>query len=282
MQKFVSTEEFSNIENNTIIGAPAEMVDSKIEFHGENNILFFDEGVVLYQSSIRFLGNNNVVFISNSGKHKTKLKVDTYNNSSFYIGKACNTTRPIHVVLSEGKNVIIGNECLFSLDIWFRNADPHLIYDGTSKARINPSKSVYLGDHVWIGQEALITKGTKIGSGSIIGAKAVTGGKTIESNCSAGGVPCKVLKQNIFWLKDSVHNYTNEKTEKSMYYKKDAYLYSSNGSQTDFSEIENALDKSKTSQEKLDCLKKYLFENEEKNRFFIPPITNKKKSLFRK
>ena len=53
------------------------------------------------------------------------------------------------LLLSERKNIIIGDQCLFSHTIWFRNADPHLIYDNITNKRINPTQSIYIGDHVW-------------------------------------------------------------------------------------------------------------------------------------
>lgn len=76
MQFCISVEDFSSVENNKIIGIPEKMNNSKVEFHGENNIIFFDKGVKLDGSTIRFLADNSVVFIGSSGSHKTKLKVD--------------------------------------------------------------------------------------------------------------------------------------------------------------------------------------------------------------
>ena len=284
MQTVTDIEEFSTLQNNRVIGLPKEMISSKFEFNGENNIVFFDENVMLSQTTIRFLGNNNLIFISSSAPYKLKIKLDAYNNSTFYIGKKCNTVKPIHIILSEGKNVIIGNECLFSRNIWFRNADPHLIYDGETKQRINESKSIYLGDHVWIGQDVLVAKGTQIGSGSIIGAKAVTTSRAVESNCSAGGVPCKVLKRNIFWLKDSVHGFLDEDTQNSMVYDNEKYLYHLDQYKVDFGTIETELCNAESAEEKTEVLKKYIFEFKHKNRFYIAPAEKpkKKKSFFKK
>lgn len=279
MKSCCDIKELDSVENNKIIGLPSEMINSRIEFHGEGNIIFFDENVVLDASTIRFFGNNSIVFLSSSSKHKTKVKIDVYNNSAFYMGKNCNTTRPIHAVLSEGKHIIIGNDCLFSFKIWFRNADPHLIYDGSTKKRINKSKSVFLGDHVWIGQEAFISKGTKIGSGTIVGAKCVTGGKTFASNCSYAGLPCKLIKENIFWLKPSVHSYTQEQTEASMTYNKNTYLYESDSNQLCFDNVDKELSKLENSEEKLEYLKKTLFENADKNRFYVELNQTKNKLI---
>lgn len=264
-------------DGNKIIGVPLEMQKSGITFNGKNNILFFDKGVKLHDSSIRFLGDNNIVLLSSSGSHKTKIKVDTYNNSIFYMGKNTNTTRPLTCILSEGKHIFIGNDCLFSLGIWMRNSDPHLIYSIDDHRRINPSKSIYIGDHVWIGQDVLITKGVKIGSGSIVGAKALVSGKTYPSNVSLGGVPAKILGTNIFWCKPSVHKYTEVETEKSHFFEKDDYIYQLSKETIQFDDIENYLNINRDVNKRFEYLKSLLLNKDNKNRFYIP-IQNKKQS----
>ena len=75
------------------------------------------------------------------------------------------------------KNIIIGDNCMISFGSWIRNTDPHLVYDSSTYCRINPSKSVLIGDHVWIGQSCIILKGTVVGSGAILGAGSVVSGK---------------------------------------------------------------------------------------------------------
>lgn len=68
---------------------------------------------------------------------------------------------------TERENIIIGRDCLLSYGICMRTADLHIVYDCNTKKRINYSKSILNGDHVWIGQSALILKGSRIGSGAI-------------------------------------------------------------------------------------------------------------------
>jgi len=106
----------------------------------------------------------------------------------------------LNIVVSEQKNIFIGDGCLFSFDIWIRTGDAHLIYDSNLKSRINFSGSIYIGDHVWIGQHVFILKETKIGSGSVIGSMSIIPGKILESNASYAGNPVKKIKSNIFLL----------------------------------------------------------------------------------
>ncbi|MFE4813367.1 hypothetical protein ACFQ9Y_19885 [Peribacillus simplex] len=62
---------------------------------------------------------------------------------------------------------------MLSSGVVVRLADPHLVYDGTTRKRINRTKSVYLGDHIWIGQDVMILKGVEVGTGSILGAMSL-------------------------------------------------------------------------------------------------------------
>ena len=96
-----------------------------------------------------------------------------------------------------------------------RTADPHLIYSAKTKKRINPSKSIYIGDHVWIGQDALILKGSKIKSGSIVGAKALVAGKTIYTGTVWGGNPAKQISNDIIWDPRCVHSWQEPDTKKN-------------------------------------------------------------------
>ncbi len=264
-----SIEEFDAVENNKIIGRPVSMKGSKINFRGENNILFIDEKVNLDDTSLNFLGSNSIIFLA-SNRHVTRVQLDIYNNSVFYLGKDANTTRAIHVILSEERHVIIGNDCLFSRDVWFRNGDPHLIYDCETKERINVSRSIYLGDHVWIAQNVLLTKGTQIGSGTMVGGWSMTGGKKMLSNCAYGGCPAKLVKKDIFWDKPSVHVYTRKETEESMHYEgKKKLIYKNDGKQLPFSVLDEKLSAIEKADDRLEYLMENVYNNKSRNRFCI-------------
>lgn len=261
------------------------MRGSSISFseNAANNILFCGPGVTLSNTKIAFNGSNSVVYLCGS-KKDYKLSVSLNNDNVLFIGSNNYFNGPLNIVLSEQKHCLIGNDCLFSFGIWIRTADPHLIYSAETRQRLNPSKSVFIGDHVWVGQSALLLKGTQIDSGSIIGAGSVVSGKTISHNCSCAGNPCRILKENIFWEGSCVHSWTQPATERSQSFDTliadrpgtvpDAYLFSYDPAQSrSFSNIDDALSGG-TAQEKMFVLDA-LAGAREKNRFVHTPSQKK-------
>ena len=179
-----------------------------------DNILYIpkDHTLLLKNCTINFLGSNSLLFLR---ENNMSINVSIFNNSTLFIDKAFSTNKTTNIVISEQTSVFIGRENLYSFDVWFRTADPHLIYDCTTHQRTNQSKSIFVGDHVWIGQDCLIMKNSFIGSGAIIGAKSLCSNKDYRSNCIYGGSPARLIRENVFFTKDCVHNYTDIETEQS-------------------------------------------------------------------
>ena len=150
-------------DNKIIVDSTKSTLDSNsvIKFNGKNNILVIEDGVKLVNSRISFGGDNAVVYLSRN-KYIYYLDINAYSNTCVFIGKDNFFNGRLSLIASERKNIIIGDNGLISFGIFVRTADPHLIYSCETKQRINKSKSVLIGDHVWLGQGALILKGTKI------------------------------------------------------------------------------------------------------------------------
>ena len=254
------------IKNNIFKGFLPEMKNSKIIFKGKNNILFCEKNVCLENSILNFECDNSVIYLS-SNKHKYNIKVDIRNNSVFYVGENCYFNNLINIYLSEQKNIIIGNDCLFSINIFMRTADPHLIYDIKTHKRINLSKSIYIGDHVWIGQDTLILKGSTIGSGTVIGACSLVSNKRLNSNCIYAGNKLSLIKENIYWDGKCVHKWTDTTTEKYMFDSNDEFIYKNNKI-NNFAIIEDNLNKLVTSEEKFRYINKKM-KIKDNNRFSI-------------
>ena len=94
--------------------------------------------------------------------------------------------------------ITIGNEVLLSWQVQIMDTDFHSISYGDEVAS-NPDEPITIGNKVWIGTRCIILKGSLLVEGSIIAANTVVSKKLVETNTIYGGVPVKVLKQNISW-----------------------------------------------------------------------------------
>lgn len=201
----------STYGNNMIMGNLNHMENSTIKFIGNGNLLFVEDGVKLLDSDITFKGSNSLVYLS-SNKNSYIVKVSINTACTVFIGGNNYFNEETLIVASESRNVFIGNDCLLSLGVTLRNADAHLIYNLDTGERLNHTKSIYIGDHVWIGQNALLLKGSIVGSGSVIGASSVISNKRIMSNSIWAGNPVRKIKGNIFWSGECVHSWDRDKT----------------------------------------------------------------------
>lgn len=268
------------VDGNKIEGEFPNLKNSEIRFNGKNNILYCEPEVVMTDSVLTFNGDNSIIFLGRN-RHEYKLGVSLHNDSVYYIGKNCYINQKMTVILSEQRHCFIGDNCLFSWGVCIRNSDPHLVYDCETRKRINPTKSVYIGDHVWIGQDCLILKGTEIDSGSIIGGMSVVANKKIPNNTSWVGNPVRQIRSNIFWDGDCVHSWKKEKTSSGncyddyiakfhkdyKNYQNDGWIYKyDSNEEITYEDIECNLNKDNKSVLKLEYLIQ-LAADKKKNRF---------------
>ena len=245
------------------------MENSAVTFRGTGNILYVEDGVVLADSKIDFFGDNGLMYISQN-RYKVYVEVMISANCTIFLGNNNYFNTRLSIIVGERENVLIGNNGLFSHGISIRTADPHLLYSVRTRERINYSKSVLIGDHVWIGQQVLIIKGTQIGSGAIVGGGAVVPGKKIPSNTSWGGNPARLLKEDVFFTGGCVNAWDEEMTRSKSRYEPDDFIYHKPAFHVkSLEEINNNLKEHKTAEDRLKCIQELLVKVEDKNRFYI-------------
>ena len=274
LETVTSLADVSELKDNQIIG-DIELRQSKVVFNGKGNILIAppssveSTGVILENSTISFNQSNSVTFLDSS-KDKYFINLSLFNNCFCYIGENNYFNGILTMQCSEHSNIIIGDSCMFSSGIWIRTSDVHLIYDVETHQRVNYSKSVFIGDHVWIGQDAKLWKGTKIGSGSILGADSFTTGKTIPSNTAWGGNPAKQIRDGVFFVRAiSVHAFTVVETKASREYPYDEGVFKFDENETiDFTDFERAITTYTQAEERAVFLHEFS-KSKWKNRFYI-------------
>lgn len=260
-----SSDEISSLSNNSIIGE-MELVNSSISFEGVGNVLHCEGNVRLVNSTVRFRSTGGGLLYLSSNKHPYQLDLTIWNDSTIAFGKDCYLNGCLHAIASERQSIIIGDDCLMSFGIWMRTADPHLLYSCDTHKRINGSEGIFIGDHVWLGQDSMVLKGSRMGSGSILAAKALLSGKNVPSNQCWGGVPARMVSNNVFYRGDSVHAYTVAQSQESQVFNSNRYIYSETAPllrNIDISELAT-YDPLK----RLDAISK-LFGSDDKNRFAI-------------
>ena len=176
--------------------------NAKIKIKGNNNIISFGNGTIVYDIPITLRGNNCVLEIQDGVKilnrHRMCDILCEGNNVHIIIGK--NTTiQSAHINAQEDNSeIVIGENCMFSEDIIIRTSDSHSILDNETGMRINVAKSVHIGNHVWIAARACILKGVSIGDNSIVGVGSIVT-RNVPNNVIVAGNPATIKKENINW-----------------------------------------------------------------------------------
>lgn len=167
---------------------------------GRNNSIYIGKDTVLENTEIYINGNNNSVIIGKKCQFSCKCSLWLVgDNISVLIGDNTTFNYKVHFMAAEkGSTIQVGNDCMFSLDITLRTSDSHPIYDMVTKKRINPSKSIFIGNHVWISSHVNILKGVKIGDGAVIGTNSVVT-KDVPENSLSVGIPNKIVKNSVYW-----------------------------------------------------------------------------------
>ncbi|GCD09733.1 DapH/DapD/GlmU-related protein [Clostridium tagluense] len=116
------------------------------------------------------------------------------------IGKNCKLGDNVHI--AAGENVTIGDNCLMASKVYISDVN-HGDYSGIveySSPDISPdnrqlyTRTVSIGNNVWIGENVCILPGVTIGDGCIIGANSVVN-RGVLNNCMIAGSPARVIKK---------------------------------------------------------------------------------------
>ncbi len=137
-----------------------------------------------------YLKNTGTIELGNEVTISSSFKI--LNKGTLKIGDQT-YINPNSIIRIEN-GLTIGNHCAISWGVTMMDHDAHEM-EGKREAR-----PISIGSHVWIGANATILKGVTIGDGCVVAAGAVVS-KSFGPNQLIGGVPARMIKENIEWKK---------------------------------------------------------------------------------
>lgn len=191
-------------KNNVIINKGV-LLNVRYDIVGNNNFVEIQKGAVLSDMTIRIRGDNHKLMIGENCFYKSGSVWFEDNHCQIEIGQNTSIESAHLAVTEPNKKITIGHECMLSGGIVFRTGDSHSIIDNVTKKRINYAQDIVVGNHVWIGSNSTVLKGVNIEHNSVIGTNSIVT-KSIPSHSIAAGIPAKVIKRDIDWVRDRIYD----------------------------------------------------------------------------
>lgn len=94
-------------------------------------------------------------------------------------------------------SIVIGSDNMYGWDVHFNTTDGHHFYvDGKAKQM---EADIQIGNNVWIASYSHISKGAKVASDCVVAQCSLVNGEYVEPHSLIGGIPARVLKNNVDW-----------------------------------------------------------------------------------
>jgi acetyltransferase-like isoleucine patch superfamily enzyme len=170
----------------------------KFKLEGGGSIIPFCSIKIQYSSRVESR-STGITIVSSYGAYLSGVELYIEdNNCTIEIGANTYIGHHSHLACTEdGSTLKIGSMCMLSSYVQIRTGDSHSILDKDG-SRINPAASVTIDDHCWLGEGCKVMKGVTLGSDTVVSSGAIVT-KSFGSNVLLGGIPAKVLKENINW-----------------------------------------------------------------------------------
>ena len=195
--------EWSDDRNNRIVAPASVLPQLNIAFRGHDCLVDIHPQAKIGLLKVEMHGSGSEVHIG-----AVPLSYAAF-AAHMRIGEACHvrigdgvtTAARMVICASEGASVTIGEDCMIATDVQIRTDDAHPIFDVRSGQRVNTSKDVVIGKHVWLAYGARCLGGSHVGDGSVIGMGSIVT-STIPNNCVAAGIPSRVIRRDAAWERD--------------------------------------------------------------------------------
>lgn len=224
-QDKIKVNGFYQDSNNNIIDAPEGLQNVHVQFGGKNNHVVIHKKSNLKNTFIECKGDNGTFTIGRYVRFFGTFRLG--HGCGMYIGNLVSSTGSVYATCAEYTSLNVGDDCMFATNNQIRTDDAHAIYDVHTGKRVNHSKNIVIGSHVWVAYGATILGGSHIGNGSVIGAYALVT-KKIPNNVVAAGIPAKVIRRDIFWERPFLLGEEDEKVFPSEYLNSHAHISPTN------------------------------------------------------
>ena len=186
--------------NNIKISKSSILYSCKFDITGNNNEIEIDASCILNNVIFFIRGDNNKIMIDEKVRfiRSGTIWIEDYECVVTIGGQT--TFEDVHIAVTEpNSKIIIGKDCMFAYDIDLRTGDSHSIIDSKTNERINYAQSIVIGNHVWIASHVSILKGVCLLDNTIVATRSVVTKSFHENNIIIGGVPAKIIKENVNW-----------------------------------------------------------------------------------
>jgi glycosyltransferase involved in cell wall biosynthesis/carbonic anhydrase/acetyltransferase-like protein (isoleucine patch superfamily) len=155
--------------------------------------------LILGVNGLHSLFNKNGTIIENEGNLRVLGFAEIGCGCKVFIGDGATLTLGDRTFITADtkilchKEIIIGSNCAISWGVQIMDNDYHSI-DGKPISR-----SISIGNNVWVGSNVTILKGAYIPDNCIIAANSVVTNSFDEKNILIAGNPAKIIKRNVDW-----------------------------------------------------------------------------------
>lgn len=193
---------WSDEHGNRIEYGGAPRTDVVVTFRGSNNRLVVNAKAKIApgQWNFSFEGSNGVIKVG-AGRGLLRPSIRVGQDSEAVLGRNVTSTSKVIITAAEGAKVRIGDDVMLASGVEVRADDAHPIFDIRSGKRVNASRNIVIGSHVWLAGGVVVLGGVKIGEGTVVGVRSVVT-KSLPNNVIAAGAPAAVIRRDIAWERD--------------------------------------------------------------------------------
>ena len=164
-------------------------------FVGSGKIYIYISG----HDNVFSFGKNNVVNNDMGINYWNSFKKEpcgsriVIGDNNYFNGSGNSIIAPLTTELKIGD----GNMFAGHIKVWGRN--DHIIYDKSSRKRLNNDCDINLGSNNWICEGVKILPGAGLKQGSVLALGSILNSRIEKSNVLIAGVPARVKREGIAW-----------------------------------------------------------------------------------